>query len=375
VRPALVEVRGLAHHFGEGEAKKQVLFDNNLDLYRGEIVIMTGPSGSGKTTLLTLMGTLRSVQEGSIRIFGEELRGASSENIYSLRRRIGFIFQSHNLFASLTAYQNVSMAAELAGNGAKGVGSLFSRPPRKKTPDPIAQLLERLGLGQRLHYRPQSLSGGQKQRVAIARALVHGPQLILADEPTAALDEESGREVVTLFQEVAKNDGATIIIVTHDNRILDVADRIVNMVDGRIKSDVLVHEAAVICEYLKGFPLFADLTPQKISDVADQLMVEEAAAGDVVIRQGDVGDRFYLIRSGRVEVKIRDEAGERRVAEFGEGDYFGERALMTDEPRNATVIATAPSVFYTLGKDDFRAVLSQSESFQSQIRKALFQRQ
>ena len=147
------------------------------------------------------------------------------------------------------------------------------------------------------------------------------------------------------------------------------------MVDGRIKSHVLVHEAAVICEYLKGFPLFADLSPQTISDVADRLMVEEAAAGDVVIRQGDVGDRFYLMRSGRVEVKVRDEAGERRVAEFGEGDYFGERALMTDEPRNATVIATAPSVFYTLGKDDFRAVLSQSESFQSQIRKALFQRQ
>ena len=140
----------------------------------------------------------------------------------------------------------------------------------------INSLLTRLGLGHRIHYKPKSLSGGQKQRVAIARGLVHKPKLILADEPTAALDEKSGREVVTLFQELARDEGCTIIMVTHDNRILDVADRIVNMVDGKIKSDVAVQETSVICEFLKEFPLFADLTPNTLAEVADQMMVHEA---------------------------------------------------------------------------------------------------
>ena len=363
LRPTYVEVRGLAHSFGEGETARQILFDNNLDVYRGEIVIMTGPSGSGKTTLLTLVGTLRSVQAGSVRLFGKELRGAAREEIFAIRRRLGFIFQAHNLFESLTAFQNVSMAAELAGF-----------PPRIAK-ERISTVLERLGLADRMHYRPRSLSGGQKQRVAIARAIVHRPQLVLADEPTAALDERSGREVVTLFQELAQKEGCTVIMVTHDNRILDVADRIVNMVDGRIKSDVFVHEAAVIGEYLRGFPLFADLTPQTIAFMADQMKVEQATAGDVVVRQGEMGDRFYLIRSGSVEVRVQGKDGERTVAHLAAGDYFGEKSLMTESPRNATIVATAPSVFYTLGKDDFRAVVDQSESFQEELRKAIFQRQ
>lgn len=361
--PKTVKVHGLNHFFGEGDLRKQALFENNLEVRRGEIVIMTGPSGSGKTTLLTLIGTLRTVQEGSLRVLGNELCGADRDLIGRIRKEMGFIFQAHNLFESLTAYQNVNMAAELVG-----LDPMIAEGR-------ISSLLTRLGLGERIHYKPKSLSGGQKQRVAIARGLVHKPKLILADEPTAALDEKSGREVVTLFQELARDEGCTIIMVTHDNRILDVADRIVNMVDGRIKSDVAVQETSVICEFLKEFPLFADLTPNTLAEVADQMMVHEANSDDIIIRQGDPGELFYLIRSGSVDVLINDGTGDKKVAELKQGQYFGEAALITDEPRNATIVAREPTVFYALGKDDFRAVLETSATFEEELRQALFRRQ
>lgn len=361
--PKTVRVENLNHFFGEGDLRKQALHGNNLEVRRGEIVIMTGPSGSGKTTLLTLIGTLRTVQEGSLKVLGNELFGADRDMIVRLRQELGFIFQAHNLFESLTAFQNVNMAAELVG--------LDPQIAEGR----IKSLLTRLGLGDRVHYKPKSLSGGQKQRVAIARGLVHKPKLILADEPTAALDEKSGREVVTLFQELARDEGCTIIMVTHDNRILDVADRIVNMVDGRIKSDVAVQETSVICEFLKGFPLFADLTPNTLSAVADKMMVHEAEPGDVIIRQGDPGELFYLIRSGTVDVLIDDGTGQKKVAQLKEGQYFGEAALITDEPRNATIVAHENAVFYALEKTDFRAVLETSATFEEELRQALFNRQ
>ena len=360
--PKAVSVSGLNHYFGDGELRKQALFKNNLDVRRGEIVIMTGPSGSGKTTLLTLIGTLRTVQEGSLKVLGNELCDADRDLIVRLRRELGFIFQAHNLFESLTAFQNVNMAAELSG---LDPGIAAGR---------IKSLLSRLGLGERIHYKPNSLSGGQKQRVAIARGLVHKPKLILADEPTAALDEKSGREVVTLFQELARDEGCTIIMVTHDNRILDVADRIVNMVDGSIKSDVAVQETSVICEFLKEFPLFADLTPNTLAEVADQMMVHEADQGQQVIRQGDTGELFYMIRNGNVDVLIDDGQQEKKVAELTQGQFFGEAALITDEPRNATVVAKEKSIFYALGKDDFRRVLETSATFEEELRQALFSR-
>ena len=361
--PKTVKVHQLNHYFGEGELRKQALFTNNLEVRRGEIVIMTGPSGSGKTTLLTLIGSLRTVQEGSLKVLGNELCGADRDLIVRLRRELGFIFQAHNLFESLTAFQNVNMAAELVG-----LDPMISEGR-------ITRLLSRLGLGERVHYKPGSLSGGQKQRVAIARGLVHKPKLILADEPTAALDENSGREVVTLFQELARDEGCTIIMVTHDNRILDVADRIVNMVDGHIKSDVAVRETSVICEFLKDFPLFADLTPNTLAEIADQMMVHEANPGEKVIRQGDAGDLFYLIRGGSVDVIINDGKQDNKVAELKQGQYFGEAALITDEPRNATIVAREPAVFYALGKNDFRAVLETSATFEEELRQALFNRQ
>jgi putative ABC transport system ATP-binding protein len=360
--PKTVKVGQLNHYFGEGELRKQALHKNNLEVRRGEIVIMTGPSGSGKTTLLTLIGTLRTVQEGSLKVLGNELKGATRDDVVSLRREMGFIFQAHNLFESLTAFQNVNMAAELQGMD------------RSVAKERIDYLLERLGLGHRIHYKPKSLSGGQKQRVAIARGLVHQPKLVLADEPTAALDEHSGREVVTLFQELARDEGCTIIMVTHDNRILDVADRIVNMVDGHIRSDVAVHETSVICEFLRQFPLFADLQTSTLSEVADKMMVQESQPGDMVIRQGDPGELFYLIRSGRVDVVIEDGDKSRTVAELSDGQYFGEAALLRDEPRNATIVAKTNCIFYTLGKDDFKDVLSRSKTFVDELRNVLASR-
>ena len=221
---AAVQIRRLNYYFGRGELRKQVLYDIDLDLPPGQIVIMTGPSGSGKTTLLTLMGALRSVQDGSLQVLGQEISGLGKRKLVEIRRNIGFIFQAHNLFASLTASQNVEMAVELQGQ--------FSSKRQQ-----AVHMLEQVGLGDRVDYKPASLSGGQKQRVAIARALVNQPKLILADEPTAALDKKSGRDVVTLMQQLVREQGCTILMVTHDNRILDVADRIINLVDGALESD------------------------------------------------------------------------------------------------------------------------------------------
>jgi putative ABC transport system ATP-binding protein len=297
-----------------------------------------------------------------LKVLGNELLGASRDQVVNLRREMGFIFQAHNLFGSLTAFQNVNMAAELVSMD------------RTQSKDRIEYLLNRLGLGHRIHYKPKSLSGGQKQRVAIARGLVHSPKLVLADEPTAALDEHSGREVVTLFQELAKNEGVTIIMVTHDNRILDVADRIVNMVDGHIKSDVSVHETSVICEFLRQFPLFADLSTSTLTEVADKMQVAEAKQGDVIIQQGDPGESFYLIRSGSVDVIVEDHGEKRTVAQLREGQYFGEAALLRDEPRNATIVAREKCVFYTLGKADFKDVLARSKTFVEELRSVLASR-
>lgn len=221
---AAVQIRQLNYYFGRGDLRKQVLYGIDLDLPPGQIVIMTGPSGSGKTTLLTLIGALRSVQDGSLQVLGQEITGLGKRKLVEIRRNIGFIFQAHNLFASLTASQNVEMAVELQGQ--------FSSKRQQ-----AVHMLEQVGLGDRVDYKPAALSGGQKQRVAIARALVNQPKLILADEPTAALDKKSGRDVVTLMQHLVREQGCTILMVTHDNRILDVADRIINLVDGALESD------------------------------------------------------------------------------------------------------------------------------------------
>jgi putative ABC transport system ATP-binding protein len=220
-----ISIRNLSHYFGAGGLRKQILFDISADLYPGEIVINTGPSGSGKTTLLTLVCGLRSVQEGSIQTLDTELNGASPDMLVRVRRSIGFIFQAHNLLDALTACENVQMGVGLGG-------TISAKEARQRSID----MLDAVGLSERVEHYPHQLSGGQKQRVAIARALVRQPKIVLADEPTAALDRASGREVVDILQRLAKEQGCAILLVTHDNRILDVADRILTLEDGRISS-------------------------------------------------------------------------------------------------------------------------------------------
>ena len=222
---APVALVGVNHYFGTGALQKQILFDVSTEISAGEIVIVTGPSGSGKTTMLTLIGALRRVQEGSVRILGEELNGAGNRVIGRVRTQIGYIFQAHNLLEALTATQNVQMALLLHRE-------LSGREIQRRA----VEMLEAVGLGSRLDHFPGQMSGGQKQRVAIARALAARPRIILADEPTASLDKQSGRDVVTIMHDLAKQEGVTVLLVTHDNRILDVADRIIHLEDGRLSS-------------------------------------------------------------------------------------------------------------------------------------------
>lgn len=223
---AAIEVRGLNHFFGVGEARKQAIFDVNLTIDKGQLTILMGPSGSGKTTLLTLIGALREVHEGSVIALGQELLGASEAELVALRRRLGFIFQAHNLHESLTALQNVLMGLEVHGKG---------NPKKQRLA--AAHMLDLLGLEDRRGYLPGNLSGGQKQRVAVARALVSNPEMVLADEPTAALDKESGQTVVRMLKELGKQRDTTTVMVTHDPRILELADRIITLEDGRVVSD------------------------------------------------------------------------------------------------------------------------------------------
>ena len=220
---AVIVIRNLDHYFGSGSLRKQVLFNINLDIYSGEIVIMTGPSGSGKTTLLTLIGGLRAAESGSLQVLGQELCRAGESILVNNRRHNGYIFQAHNLHGSLTALENVQMGLEVQGSVPKAI-----RHQR------AAAMLEQVGLGDRRDYYPTDLSGGQKQRVAIARALISHPKIVLADEPTAALDKKSGRDVVNIMHDLAQRQGCTVLLITHDNRILDIADRIVYLEDGHL---------------------------------------------------------------------------------------------------------------------------------------------
>ncbi len=268
----LIRIQGLDHHFGRGALRRQILFDLTANIRAGEIVILTGPSGSGKTTALTLIGALRAVQSGSLEVLGQELAGASKRALVEARRQIGYIFQQHNLLDALTASQNVQIGLQLQPG-------LRGRERRKRA----CEMLEAVGLADYVDTHPDRLSGGQKQRVAIARALVTRPKLILADEPTASLDKKSGREVVNLMEKLAREDRRSVVLVTHDSRILDVADRILHLEDGRLKS----FGDAVLANTNQMLGLFADFNrkgelarrvsdmhPEEFSEVLEQVTRE-----------------------------------------------------------------------------------------------------
>ena len=261
--PPPIAIRGLNHSFGTGELRKQILFDVTTEIRSAEIVIVTGPSGGGKTTLLTLVGALRSAQDGSLEVLGEQLLRARSRTLESIRRQIGFVFQAHNLIEALSALQNVEMALRLT----RRYGPAETRRRARA-------MLESVRLGDRLHYHPSELSGGQRQRVAIARALVTEPRIVLADEPTASLDRESGAEVVELLRTLARAQGSTILLVTHDNRVLHVADRILHLEDGRL----MTFTDAVVANNRQMMQLLAASKRKAVPAIVDDLSEPQFSA-------------------------------------------------------------------------------------------------
>ena len=222
-----VVINSLCHSYGKGLMRREILQSLTMKIKVGEVVLLTGPSGCGKTTLLTLIGTLRKVERGDLYVFNEQLRGASRGTRQLIRRKIGMIFQGHNLLRCLTAEQNVQMGSDLLQG--------FSYHARRNQ---AREWLRAVGLDDQMQKLPHDLSGGQKQRVAIARALAARPKLLLADEPTSALDSVTGREIVDLLKKLALEQSCSVLMVTHDPRILDIADRVLKMEDGRLISTI-----------------------------------------------------------------------------------------------------------------------------------------
>lgn len=301
----LITARAVSHFYGHGALRKQILHDIDLAIEPGEIVIMTGPSGSGKTTLLTLIGALRSAQQGSLQVLGHELRDAGEEQLIAVRRSIGYIFQSHNLMRSLNAQENVELGLEIQP---------LSPSERRER---ARAALESVGLGDRRHHFPDQMSGGQKQRVAIARALAPQPKLILADEPTASLDKQSGRDVVDLMNDLARRQRCSVLLVTHDNRILDIADRIVHLEDGRLQSfaaavstdaqrmlDALVHTTREndIAERVQGLAdeAFATFLAQVTQEFEQLLRVMQLSGSDAFESMLEQVLEAFTLRIGRM---------------------------------------------------------------------------
>ena len=220
--PAVVEAVDIHHHYGEGPQRVDVLFDINMQVREGELVIVTGPSGSGKTTLLTILGTMRKPSEGKLQLLGADTTGLVGAELDALRNRIRFLFQKRNLLSSLTAIQNV-----IAGVSTTPLADPEWDERRAR------HLLGILGLGDKGDAWPDELSGGQQQRVAIARVLIGLPDLIIADEPTSALDRVSGRLVVDQLKDLAMRAKCAVVLSTHDERIFDVASRRLHIEDGR----------------------------------------------------------------------------------------------------------------------------------------------
>lgn len=229
-----IEGKNLVKKYGKGDATVWALNHADFQIGKGEIAVILGPSGSGKSTLLNILGGLDTADEGSITVDGEKLSDMSQKTLEKYRRNdLGFVFQSYNLTPDLTALENVEMTAEL-------------------TADPLNtdELMKKLGLGAHLHHFPKELSGGQQQRVAIARAMVKKPKLLLCDELTGALDSKSSKEVLQLIEQVNRDYGTTIVIITHNELIAGMADRVLRIKDGKVVSDT-VNNAKIKAEEME----------------------------------------------------------------------------------------------------------------------------
>jgi len=221
---ATLTVTHVSKRFGSGATEVTAVDDVSLTVAPGEVVLIMGPSGSGKSTLLSMLGALLRPTDGTIALDGQVLTALAENRLPDIRlHKFGFIFQDFNLLAALSALENVAIVAQLGG--------VSAHVARAKA----TALLDELGLGKRLHFLPEKLSGGEKQRVAIARALVNDPALVLADEPTANLDSKIGHEVMRLLRQIAREQGRSVVIVSHDERIRDIADRVLWLEDGQFK--------------------------------------------------------------------------------------------------------------------------------------------
>jgi putative ABC transport system ATP-binding protein len=295
-------VTDLTVEYSSGGYVVRPLNQRSVTAHDGQLVVLLGPSGCGKTTLLSCLAGLLTPTSGSIRLGEREVVGLPPKDLADYRRRhVGVVFQAFNLLPSLTALGNVMVPMTLAG--------VRRRAARSRA----EELLERVGLGDRMHHRPQAMSGGQQQRVAIARALVHEPPLVLADEPTAHLDYLQVEGVLRLLRELA-TPGRIVVVATHDDRVSNLADSVVD----------LAPAAAVSA----GEPRRQDLAP-----------------GEVLFRQGDPGHLVYVVESGAVEVyRELFGGGEERIDVMGSGRYFGELAPLLRLPRSASVRAVEASV-------------------------------
>ena len=327
----VVVVRNVNHHLGIGNLRRQILFDVSAEIAPGELVTVMGPSGSGKTTLLTLVGALRTVTDGSVRVLGIEMHGASPAQVTQIRRRLGFVFQHHHLLESLTACQNVEM-----GLGAAGL----SRGERRRR---ALAMLEIVGLREHAHAYPNQLSGGQCQRVAVCRALVRAPELVLADEPTASLDKVSGREIVELLRRLARERGCSVIMVTHDPRILDVADRLMYLEDGRlssfssITSAHSVHLLTALRPLAEGAQLAPFLAKMGPGDFID-LLRSVGAESEQFLNVLDFGGSeemsyFFPFLTAIALERVRGQV-EARAARIWAGDGSGEPRCVCASPSN-----------------------------------------
>ena len=303
-----LRIKDLVMEYSSGQEKVRPIDGLNLDIAEGSLAILLGPSGCGKTTLLSCLGGILKPTAGRIEFGDLDLTSLDAQQLSEYRRNtVGIVFQAFNLVSSLTAIENVMVPMRAA------------RMSRAESRKRAAELLDRVGLAQRMHHRPGDMSGGQQQRVAVARAIALDPPLLIADEPTAHLDYIQVEGVLRLIRELASGE-RVVVVATHDTRMLPLADRVVELVPHMSATD---HE------------------PQTI----------ELAAGEVLFEQGTMGDSIYIVADGEIELfRELPSGGEELVKVAGEGDYFGEMGPLFALPRSASARARngATVVSYTV---------------------------
>ncbi|PSL20538.1 ATP-binding cassette domain-containing protein [Shimia abyssi] len=354
----IVKIRGLKHSYKEASTMKQVLHGIDVDVHPGQNVFLTGYSGSGKTTLISLVGCLRSVQDGSLKLFDEELNKASARKLLAMRKRVGYVFQHFNLLDFLSIRQNVQQSLEIQPD-------YNPREARKLS----EEMLDAVGLGDRVNDHPSDLSGGQKQRVAIARALVHRPKLLIADEPTAALDTSTGRDIIDLVQRLSRAQNSAAIIVTHNMRILDSADEILHMIDGRIGTAITEQISLVL----------PNLDDRHLAEIASKAIAREYKPGDLIIKQGDPADEFYILTGGEAHVFRLDDNGNRtELATFSKrGTYFGEMGLLTEHGTRTACVevhGSQPTRLLAIKGSDFAEMIGRSRATRAVITDEMWSR-